>query len=276
MMSDRRHRFASLPAGPGFFMRRWPDAIGSMQLVGFSRPCNGHDLAAICRWAGLFAGQRGKVGGRLPMAAVTRLIRMAAGVESGNRYHHPGHYAHVVMAAGVLAEAARLPGDERSLLILAALIHDLGHHGRRSIKRLYAQERWSATMVRRVLGRAGADMRLAGRLERLLLATAINEDVLRLTILKADPLARLLADADIFASIFYHRDLALKMTRMLKLEQGLPGTPEALLSHFAALIETEGLRSDTGRNLYVRLADSRRPKHNTVKHEGWDELSDLL
>ena len=276
MMTNQRHRFASLPAGPGHVVRRWPAGLGAMQLVGFSRPCRRHDLAAICAWAGLSVARRGRAGVRVPASAIARLVKKAARAESGNHYHHPGHYAHVVMAAGVLAEAAGLACEERALLILAALVHDLGHHGRRSSKRLYAQERWSSALVRQVLGAAGADMRLAGRVERLLLATAINKDALRLTILKADPLARLLADADIFASIFYSRDLALRMTRMLKLEQRLPGAPETLLSHFSALIEAEGLRSATGRRLYARLAMTRRPAQNTVNHEGWDELSDLL
>lgn len=274
----KRRRFASLPASPEYLLRRWPDSVGAMQLVGFARPCSQHDLAAICRWAGLpvrgHAGRR--VAGRVPASAVSRLISAASSHRSGSHYHQPGHYLHVVMAAGMLARAARLSRHDRALLALAALVHDLDHHGTWSSSRIYAQERWSAARVRRLLGRAGADMRLAGRLEQLLLATAINDDTLRLTILAADPLARLLADADLFGSVFYRRDLALEMTAKLKLEQRLPGRPDTLLSRFAAHVEREGLRSAVGRGLYARLAMSRRPAQNTVNHEGWDELANLL
>lgn len=271
MTVNKRHRFASLPAGPDYLFQRWPDSLGAMQLVGFSQPCARRDLAAICCWAGL-----PRAAGRVPASAVSRLTAMAARRRSGNHYHQPGHYLHVVMAAGLLARAAGLSRDDRALLVMAALVHDLDHHGKRSSSRLYAQERWSAARVRRVLGRAGADIRLASRLERLLLATAINDDSLRLTILAADPLARCLADADLFASVFYRRDLALAITRKLKLEQRLPKRPDRLLSHFAARIEREGLRSTTGRKLYARLAMSRGKTLNTVNHRGWDEFSNIL
>ena len=274
MTVNKRDRFASLPAGPDYLLQRWPDSLGAMQLVGFSQPCARRDLAAICRWAGL--PDRGRAAGRVPASAVSRLIAIAARRRSGNHYHQPGHYLHVVMAAGFLARAAGLSRDDRALLVIAALVHDLDHHGKRSSSRPYAQERWSAARVRRVLGRAGADIRLAGRLERLLLATAGNDDSLRLTILASDPLARYLTDADLFGSVFYRRDLALAMTRKLKLEQQLPGRPDRLLAHFAARIAREGLRSAMGRNLYARLAISREEPLNTVNHGGWDEFYNVL
>lgn len=278
MTLNKRRRFASLPAGPGYLAGRWPDSVGMMQLVGFSRPCRQRDLAAICQWAGLPVLRRAgrAVAGRVPARAVSRLVSSACNRKGGSHYHQPGHYLHVVMAAGLLASAAGLSRDDRALLVLAALVHDLDHHGTWSSSRLYAQERWSAARVRRVLGRFDADMRLAARLERLLLATAINHDDLRLTILTTDPLARLLADADLFASVFYRRDLALSMTARLKLEQQLAGRPEGLLARFAVHVEQEGLRSTTGRRLYARLAISRKPAQNTVNHEGWDEFSNLL
>lgn len=274
----KRRRFASLPAGPEYLLRRWPDSIGAMQLVGFARPCSQRDLAAICRWAGLPVGGGAgrRAAGRIPACAISRLISIACRRRSRSHYHQPGHYLHVVMAVGLLASAAGLSRDDRALLVFAGLVHDLDHHGRWSSSRIYEQERWSAARVRRVLGRSGADMRLASRLERLLLATAMNDDTLRLTILAADPLARCLADADLFGSIFYRRDLALELTRRLKLEQQLPGNSDTLLSRFAGHIEREGLRSAAGRRLYARLATSRSPAQNTVNHEGWDELSNLL
>lgn len=278
MTPDRRHRFISLPATPGYLVRRWPSGLGAMQRVGFSRPCRRRDLVAISGWAGLPFGRRS--GGRairgVSSLAVSRLMTAAARRKSGNHYHQPGHYAHVVMAAGILAEAANLSSADRAILVMAALVHDLDHHGRRSPRRIYAQERWSASRVRQILGGAGADIRMASRMEQLVLATAINDDALRLTILAADPLARLLADADLFGSVFYRRDIALGMTRTLKLEQGLKGAPEQLLAQFAAHVEHEGLQSGTGRRLYVALAASRRSSQNTVDHEEWNDLSNLL
>ena len=233
-----------------------------MQLVGFSRPCGPRDLAGICRWAGLSKNGRARSG--LSNRAVSRLVTLAARQGPGNRYHHAGHFAHVVMAAGLLAASAGLYGRDRDLLAVAALIHDLNHLGRRSSKRLFHQERQSAAAARRIIVGAGADARLAARLERLLMATALTDDALRMAILASDPLARLLADADIFASVSYRRDIALGLTRHLKLEQRIPGKAEDLLRHFADRIGKAGLHSGAGRRLLASAVASRQAALNTV------------
>lgn len=233
-----------------------------MQLVGFSRPCSRRDLAGICRWAGL--SENGRSQGGLTNRAVGRLVTLAARQGPGNRYHHAGHFAHVVMAAGLLAASARLHGRDRDLLVVAALIHDLNHLGKRSSKRLFHQERQSATAARRIIIGTGADARLAARVEQLLLATALTEDTLRVAILASDPLARLLADADIFASVSYRRDIALGLTRHLKLEQRIPGKPDDLLRHFAARVGKTGLHSGAGRRLLASAVASRQAALNSV------------
>lgn len=47
-----------------------------------------------------------------------------------NHYHHAGHFAHVVIASGLLAYVTGLTACERALLVLAALVHDLDHSRR--------------------------------------------------------------------------------------------------------------------------------------------------
>jgi hypothetical protein len=233
-----------------------------MQLVGFSRPCSRRDLASICRWAGFSENGQSKNG--LSDRAVSRLVTLAARQGPGNRYHHSGHFAHVVMAAAILAGSDGLRAHDRDLLVVAALIHDLNHLGKRSSKRLFHQERQSATAARRIIIGAGADARLAARLEKLLIATALTDDALRMTILASDPLARLLADADIFASVSYRRDIALGLTRNLKLEQRIPGKADDLLRHFAGRIGKVGLHSGAGRRLLASTVASRQAGLNTV------------
>ena len=256
MRSPLRQRFAPLPATRGYLLRQWPRTVGVMQLVGFSRPCSRRDLASICRWAGLSKDGRSKSG--LPDRAVSRLVTLAARQGPGNRYHHAGHFAHVVMAAAILAGAAGLHGRDRDLLVVAALVHDLNHLGKRSSRRLFQQERQSAAAARRIIIGAGADARLAARLEKLLMATALTDDALRMAILASDPLARLLADADIFASVSYRRDIALRLTRNLKLEQRIPGKPDDLLRHFAARVGETGLHSGAGQKLLSSVVASRQ------------------
>ena len=212
-----------------------------MQAVRFAPPCTAADLRAICGWAGLSFTARAHPG--LPATALRRLVRAAARNSGTNSYHHRGHFAHVIMAAGVLAGKAGIGRRDRALLVLAALVHDLDHQGRRGASRLYWQEDWSSDVAcRALLGRHG-DARLAVRLRRLLRATALTNDETRLLIIRSDGLARLLTDADIFASVMYERRISVRMTAALKLEQRLDGTPEMLNVAFARLVGRDGLKS---------------------------------
>jgi len=271
MTVPSRHRFASLPASPGRLLKGWPRSVGAMQQVGFSRPCTAADLVGICVWAGLAPGRRGVQNSRrFTASALARLAGLAACNGRSNTYHHAGHFTHVVAAAGLLAAKAGIGRADRDLLVLAALVHDLDHHGRRgSAYPLYGQERWSSRIVARIILRHGGDARLVRRLRRLIDATALTADPRRKDILASDPLARLLCDADVFASLFYERRRALGFTGLLKFEQGLSGDPASILDGFAARMEGDGLASEAGRDLLCELAASRRPQRNVVTGKGW-------
>ncbi|NBR03981.1 MAG: hypothetical protein EBT94_12845 [Alphaproteobacteria bacterium] len=220
------------------------------------------DLEFICRWAGLRSGNR--FGRPVPAPALRRLIAAAASNASGNIYRHAGHFAHVVLAAGVLAACAGLRGEERSLLVLAGLVHDLDHQGRRASSRHCHQERFSAQRAVRVIAGCRGDGRLALRIHSLLLATALTNDVNRSNILKSDRLARLLTDADIFASVIYPRQRSMEMTRALKLEQRLVGSVAALNRRFAEMIGATGLQSDLARSMLRTAVESRHPSRNIL------------
>jgi len=261
-----RHRFRHLPASQCYLAGTWPRAVGSMQAISFGAPCSRRDLEYICRWAGL----RGDGRPRRPVraSAVRRLVSAAARNASGNIYHHAGHFAHVVMAAGVLAMRAGLRGEERSLLVLAGLVHDLDHQGRRASSVYCHQERFSARRAVRMIAGCGGDGRLALRIHTLLRATALTNDVNRWIILQSDRLARLLTDADIFASMVYPRQRSMEMTRALKLEQRLAGSVAALNRHFSELIGANGLQSDLAQSMLQAALESRHPSRNTVTPGG--------
>lgn len=241
MMRRLPHRFRSLPIGPGHVLIGWPQSLRQVEAVSFVQPCSAAELLALADWAGLNARSARAAG--ISMQAVRRLTRLAAFNGYSNQYHQSGHFAHVIIAAGLLAAASGLKERDVAILVLAALVHDLDHHGRRSSRSLYAQEIWSAQKAARVLQRFNSNVGLSPRLARLLRATALTNDTSRKAILNADPLARLLTDADIFASVFFGRKRARSLTRLLKLEQGLAGTPDELLAHFLSIIQAEGLQS---------------------------------
>lgn len=257
-----RHRFRHLPVSPCYLVGTWPRAASSMQAVSFGSPCSRRDLEFICRWAGLDADGRQR--GPIPRSAQRKLVAAAVRNCSGSAYHHAGHFAHVVMAAGLLAARAGMRGEGRRLLVLAGLVHDLGHQGRRASSRHYHQEGLSARHAGRVIAGCGGDGRLALRIHSLLKATALTNDTTRATILQSDRLARLLTDADVFASVAYPRNQSVKMTRALKLEQRLAGPPAELNRRFAKMIGASGLQSGLARSMVQILLLSRHPSRNAV------------
>lgn len=263
MSSRPRHRFRHLPVSPQYLAGTWPRGANAMQAVDFGSPCSRRDLESICGWAGLQAG--GRYRRPVPASALRHLLSAAAHNASGNIYHHAGHFAHVVMAAGLLATRAGLRGEDRSLLVLAGLVHDLAHQGRRASSRHYHQERLSARRAVRVIVGCGGDARLALRIHRLLLATALTIDVNRSVILNSDRLARLLTDADIFASLVYPRSRSIEMTRALKLEQRLPGPATEVNRRFAEMIGATGLQSDLAQAMLQTALGSRHSTRNAVR-----------
>ena len=139
------HRFRSLPRQPGYVLAGWPRSLRQVEAVAFSRPCRRRDLMAIARWAGLTVASARRAG--IPLAAVRELAAIASVNGYSNGYHQSGHYAHVVIAAGLLAAATGLGKRGYRHFVLAALVHDIDHHGRRSTHRLYGQEIWSARLA---------------------------------------------------------------------------------------------------------------------------------
>ena len=255
MPSRLPHRFRSLPTRPGLVLVGWPHSLRQVEAVAFSQPCSGGDLLAIARWAGLTDRSARAAG--IPRPAIRRLANMASINGYSNKYHQSGHYAHVVIAAGLLAAASGLGARDTAILVLAALTHDLDHHGRRSRHTLYAQELWSASLTSRILARYRGDARLQTQIHRLLKATALTNDGARRQILATDRLAGLITDADVFASVFFDRNRARQFTRLLKLEQRLPGAPDDLLTRFLALIAAEGLQSEAARAMLGMRNDVR-------------------
>lgn len=262
MNSRLRRRFRHLPSSPRRLAGHWPRSAGAMQAVRFAPPCSADDLKSICGWAGLSFAARAH--GGLPAAALRRLARVSVRNSGANSYHHRGHFAHVIMAAGLLAETARLRGPDRALLVLAALVHDLDHQGRRGIRHLYGQEDWSARLTGRVLIGCHGDARLAVRLQRIIRATALTADQDRLLTLETDILARLLTDADIFASVIYERRISVRMTAGLKLEQRLSGTPRELNAAFATFVGKDGLKSASASQLLASVQASRADHRNVI------------
>ena len=145
-----------------------------------------------------------------------------------------------------------MPAHWRALLVLDALVHDLDHSGRYVPRKLFAQQTASVRRATRIVLGSGGDARLSLRLLWLLKATALTFHEDRKAILNGDHLARLLADADLFSSLFFSRAKAIQLTRRLNLEMLKTGDPVAQYDAFIDSMLRTGAHSAAGRSLLAR------------------------
>ena len=109
-------KLPDLPESPIHLLRQWPRSISVLESVPFRSGYDGASLLTLCHWAGLSRPVRLRQSG-IVYQAVVQLANLAALDRHGTNYHHSGHVAHVVMAAGLLAKLTirSMPLVERSL-----------------------------------------------------------------------------------------------------------------------------------------------------------------
>lgn len=90
-------------------------------------------------------------------------------------YHNRQHFCEVMLATCMLAQVNRLPAREAQLLLLAALIHDLGHGGQAG--QAFGAERLSIDRALPHLEAAGVEASDLACLTTLILATEPGEGV---------------------------------------------------------------------------------------------------
>jgi len=162
-------------------------------------------------------------------------------------YHNRQHFCEVALTAYSLCLLERLDAATTQLVVLAALLHDVVHEGRRSDP-AFVQERASVANMRPLLEGAGLAAPQIDRLMVLVLATdpsegtafmsatgrgrippAVPVDAPELAALVSDPelarLARLLCEADVLPSIGLDAAHALRVQERLSREWQRPLDP---------------------------------------------------
>ena len=248
MTSNRlRYRFASTR----YALRRWLDGFAYLphQLSYHMRQIT---LLEACQLAGLSDKRALRANAAIPPKAIQRLAKAKAQKLSMRAYHSRQHIAQVIIAAGLLAEAARIKQAERDLLIVAALIHDFHHLGKRRNKGAYWQEQLSAKKALPLILRAGGDGRLYRSLYQLILATSPKAERAQLNSQKITCLP-LLLDADLFASLFSSKGQVDSLTALLKYEEGLSSSVTNLRDNFMAHCHEQGFASPVSQRLHEAL-----------------------
>ncbi|MGC6412586.1 MAG: HD domain-containing protein [Candidatus Puniceispirillaceae bacterium] len=214
-----------------YVLNRWPHSLPQFEYKARQKAGKSHIIRLF-----LSAGGAVPKSGHLnPAALYPNQLKQLADQVSQHRhrahYHTPQHSYQVMMAVGLLGAASGLKSAEMSLLMLAALIHDLDHLGRYQSPEKAGQEKWSLRKAFGILSRSGLHYRTRGDLERLILATCpdLTADLLSKSSAK---LARLLVDADLFGSLFFSQKTVRQLTQALKHENRLATDWTLLLSGF--------------------------------------------
>ncbi len=169
-----------------------------------------------------------------------------------NRYHHPWHSLAVMMIALLMAHRHGLSSFDTLSLAFAAFAHDFGHRGRRMSRLPFIEEHRSGLLVsRRLYGGASSGKARQLFMSRLKM-TAISG---ARDFSSGDDVAAILADADIFASLFFSYGEVIAATKGLSGETRAAVSPHEMLWQFiSALADDGGLKHSETRRLAANLS----------------------
>jgi len=247
----------------GYLLNRWPSSLTLFESR-IIKPTTKLSLKCALQWAGLPQNQRILHAFGLRKNSVHALLSIAARNSHSNSYHNPSHTEFVIRAAGLIGHAAGLPANYQAILVLAALIHDLDHQGKRARRGHAAQERYSFDIVKRTLLRYGVHARILQQLEISVLATYPGSDLSKS--FQPGPsgdVVDCLIDADLFQSLFAKPAKVDNLTAKLKQEMMIDTSIKDMQSAFLAARRKIGLQSAAARWLHGAL-----PKNYTYFNRG--------
>lgn len=251
-MRSRRlkYRFANR----GYAALRWPSGL-SMMPSQLSPEMAQLSLYECCLMAGLSGPVKARQKTGISHSGIKSLAKKQVKLMRLNAYHNSAHIGQVILACGLLADAAQISQIERDILIVAALIHDYRHLGAKRNKTALWQEALSCDEALPRLIRGGCDSRLITLFYEMVLATSPLADEEAHSI-KGNDILSLLLDADLFASLFLPKASVDRLTANLKFEERLSVPHAQLRDGFLAQCAEKGLASLAGGMLHKRLKPS--------------------
>ena len=232
-----------------YFVRRWPVSLSYLPNQ-TSADITRTSLLSWCKWAGLSKPSVLRQSG-VSYQGVRRLAHSQETKGLNNAYHNRNHIAGVVIAAGLLAQKAKLSQKQTDHLIIAAQMHDYGHLGSFRNKAAFWQERKSWQQSMAILRHSGCDGRLSKSFYQWVMATspAANHD----DFAGQDIIASILVDADLFASLFMAKPVVRRLSQAVRFEERLSVDLETFIRQFISQCENNGLASKAAQELHAQL-----------------------
>ncbi len=150
---------------------------------------------------------------------------------NSNKYHNCHHFKSVLLISTIFAIKAKINKFDAFLTIIISLTHDMGHLGKRIIKKPYYQEKKTLINLEKILFKHLLSGKKWKRINRIILNTYFNY----LPRTTNDIVEKIILTADVASSLIFGRNIGLLMASKLKLEINYNGDSSKLYEDFITL-----------------------------------------
>tara|TARA_B100000989_G_C19519304_1_gene463294 strand:- start:262 stop:981 length:720 start_codon:yes stop_codon:yes gene_type:complete len=145
-----------------------------------------------------------------------------------NKFHDLHHFKAVLLISTIFAIKFHINKFEAFLVIIISLTHDMGHLGKRILKKPYFQEKKTIVDLEKILFKFLLNGEKWRRIKKIILNTYFNklpEDT-------NDRVEKIILFADISSSLIFGKKIGLLMAKKLKLEINYDGKSSKLYDDF--------------------------------------------
>ena len=133
--------------------------------------------------------------------------------------------------------------EDRLLVIIIALTHDLGHLGRRVQSKSFYQEEKSFSELSRILFKVKPNFKKNQRIKKIFRSTYFPIKPKKVN----DHVEKIILDADILASLMFGLNVGIEFASRLKHELRFEGESKQLFSGFLKFLDNKSLYLDSSK-----------------------------
>tara|TARA_Y100000991_G_C21891318_1_gene313889 strand:+ start:25 stop:744 length:720 start_codon:yes stop_codon:yes gene_type:complete len=172
-----------------------------------------------------------------------KLSKLSSNNFTYNSYHDQHHFKSVILISCLLAKLSKLKNSEdKILLVIIALTHDLNHQGRRIINLPYYQEDKSFKDLNYIIYKKITNKRY-NRIKRIFKSTFFPVKPLSVK----DDLEKIILDADVLGSLMFGMSTGIKFAGRLKHEIRFDNKTDILFRGFLKLLDSKSLYLDSSK-----------------------------
>ena len=172
-----------------------------------------------------------------------KLSKLSSNNFTYNSYHDQHHFKSVILIACLLAKLSKIKFfEDKILLVIIALTHDLNHQGRRVINKPYYQEDKSFKDLSYVILKKMTNKRY-NRIKKIFKSTyfPVKPDYVN------DDVEKIILDADVLASLMFGMKTGMKFASRLKHEIRFDDKADILFRGFLKLLDSKSLYLDSSK-----------------------------